>query len=442
MKDSIDDSSKQVELYIIGSALCGNEQVLDSVRSDDFEDEAYQKVYASLKASKSQIPPLPEIAKSSGVPTPELIKMTLAAHGIDLDYYLGLFKETALKREVGQAIRALVNDSFGSKVKAQDLIDSMSRQAIRLQQKGVVASHTSVPVLLESYVARGMKLEQKQTVSSGIPLLDSLTDGFTKGSLTYVGARTSMGKTTILLHFVHAAIKAGRRVAVISMEMVPEIVALKLLCIGSNVSFKRAQKGSPSEFEYVAMQQESGKEYYANALIESSRLPISKLKSAMRSLVSSQGVEAFYVDYLTLIKPDKASPSRHMEVDQISKGLQDIGQDLGTPIICAAQLNRRIATAQDKRPTLADFRESGSIEEDADTCILLHRPDYYDEKDRPGVMQLIVAKNRLMGELGTVELVWEGGRYKPMGSKVQAVDRKDVIAPKSYKDDLDTRWEI
>jgi replicative DNA helicase len=424
------------ENVLLGAALLQDEYVLSAIKEEDFESEIHKAIFRyALYAPRGKPVDLEALSITTALPIRTLAGLSAMAHGADLESYVSELKESKLRAAGRESLRKLAALAYKPDVESSTLADALVSEGLLLLRARESRTAT-VSSLIEPFLSNGMRIDKHKSIASGIPSLDAITGGFGAGTLTYVGARTSMGKTTILLHFAHAAIASGKRVCIISLEMAPSVVGLKLVCVGANVSYKRLANETLPPTDYLKLESESRNEVYDNAFIESTRCTITQLRSNMRKMVARDKVEGFYVDYLTLIKPDKASPIRHVEVDQISKGLQDIAQELQVPVVCASQLNRRIATATDHTPTLADFRESGSIEEDADTCLLLHRPEYYDEFNKPGIMQVIIAKNRLYGDLGKVELEWEGGRYKPL-SRFEAIKPSSVVAPKA-----NGVWEI
>ena len=128
--------------------------------------------------------------------------------------------------------------------------------------------------------------------------------------------------------------------------------------------------------------------------------PFLKLCARAKRLKTNHKIDILFIDYLTLVKGNQHFTNKHLMVDDVSKGLQALAKSLNIPIVCLAQLNR--SAAESGRPTLSHFRESGSIEEDADACLLLHRPEYYQPTEKPGLVEVIVAKNRIMGTIKTI----------------------------------------
>jgi replicative DNA helicase len=127
------------------------------------------------------------------------------------------------------------------------------------------------------------------------------------------------------------------------------------------------------------------------------------LTARAKRMKKSHDIEILFIDYLTLIKSDSRHATKHMQVDEVSKGLQSLAKALKIPVVCLAQLNRASTGKDGDVPTLTSFRESGSIEEDADGCLLIHRPDYYNPTAKPGYVELIIAKNRIMGTLKKID---------------------------------------
>ncbi len=261
-------------------------------------------------------------------------------------------------------------------------------------------------VAQEAAWRRDQKLAGKLTyegLSSGYRMFDTTLGGLQNGCLYLVGARTSMGKTTFMLNLVNN-ILMKHAVGIFSLEMPARILLEKLYCIKSEVQYASYASGYLNESEVETI--ESLEKYFkqVNLLIDDeSGLTINKLASKAKRMKQKNDIKVLFIDYLTLIKSTGNHQSKHLAVDEISKGLQALSKELGIPIVCLAQLNREAARRDGNRPALIDFRESGSIEEDADACILLHRPEYYKTNEKPGIVECIIAKNRIMGSIRSID---------------------------------------
>ncbi len=240
-------------------------------------------------------------------------------------------------------------------------------------------------------------------VMSRYPILDNTLGSFQNGGLYYVGARTSMGKTTLILNLISNMMRYNR-VGVFSLEMDAQMIFEKLMCIFCDIKYSEFSRGDFPD-EHIERIRSMSQFLQKDCLFieDQQSMPLSKLIARAKRMKKSHGIEILFIDYLTLIKSDTKYPSKHMQVDEVSKGLQSLAKVLKIPVVCLAQLNRASIGDEDTRPSLAHFRESGSIEEDADACILIHRPEYYNKNSKPGMVELIIAKNRIMGTLKTIE---------------------------------------
>jgi replicative DNA helicase len=254
-------------------------------------------------------------------------------------------------------------------------------------------------------------------ISSGYKILDETLGFFRNGCIYFIGARTSMGKTTFILNLMH---NIKEPIGFFSLEMPANIIAAKLFCIGADIKYSHYDDGIlyPEKVERlkVMIGVYKSREIYIE---DPSSISISQLRARAKRMKSIYGIKILFIDYLTRIRGTKHA-NKHLEVDEISKGLQSLAKELDMPIICLAQLNRQSGKDSEnkgKPPSLTDFRESGSIEEDADACLLIHRHDYYNKNDKPGVIEVKVAKNRLRGIIKSIEFscnYLESDRYNEL----------------------------
>jgi len=247
---------------------------------------------------------------------------------------------------------------------------------------------------------RGLPLYQG--LEFGFHKLCSTIGGFQKGTLTYIGARSHMGKTTFMLNLV-ASLGPKISIGIMSLEMTVEMLFNKLIGIMAHKSYSEFCRGDITDEEFLFLKDTAQVLRKSNIVFQYMRDSsiISLCNNAKKMLIVNK-IEILFIDYLTLIKACGKHQNNHMAINEISKCLQTLAKKMNIPIVCLAQLNRSSAKLG-ARPTIADFRESGSIEEDADTCILLHRPDYYNKSESQGILEVNIAKNRIMGELKTFQ---------------------------------------
>ena len=299
------------------------------------------------------------------------------------------------------------------KASAEEIIGSIQENIYKIQRVDTssmklygeiienVSERGGFEETLRWMVSQALKGEKPYTgIPSGYPILDDAFGYFRSGAIYYIGARTSMGKTTFLLNLMRNILLKGIPVGMFSLEMPSTQIVLKLTCLFGNMQYAQFEEGKMSDSQ-IANLLRAMEEIKKHQLIidDQPALTISQIKARAKRMITNHGIRILMIDYLTLIKGNPKLATKHMQVDEVSKGLQSLAKELSIPILCLAQLNRQLTGRKDLTPTLSDFRESGSIEEDADGCILLHRPDYYDPLDRAGQIQIIVAKNRIRGHL-------------------------------------------
>ena len=245
-------------------------------------------------------------------------------------------------------------------------------------------------------------------VPTGFTALDNILTGLHGGELIILGARPAMGKTTLAMNIAgHAALAAGKSVAVFSLEMPREQIALRLLCSDARVDMQRVRQGRLTGDDWMRLAKSIGPMSNASLYIDDTAgLSPSQLRSRCRRLMMDKGLDLIVVDYLGLMHADGKSENRQLEVSEISRSLKAIALELKVPLIACAQLSRASTTRDNKRPALSDLRDSGSIEQDADVVMFIHREGYYNpESEDKNIGEIIVSKQR-NGPLGTVKVAW------------------------------------
>ena len=300
------------------------------------------------------------------------------------------------------------------------------------------ASLEAVQVAVAAHKRKG----QLAGISTGLVDLDSKLGGLHKSDLLILAGRPSMGKTSLATNVAFNVARAYRRgtlsdgaegaveggaVGFFSLEMSAEQLATRVLSDASEIPSERVRKGDLTEEEFQRFAA-AARELEACPLYidDTPALPIAQLAARARRLKRTHGLDLIMVDYLQLVRPGSAKDSRVNEVSEITQGLKAIAKELDVPVIALSQLSRQVESREDKRPQLADLRESGSIEQDADVVMFVFREEYYKEREKPGDHDLdamakwqeemeklhgraevIIGKQR-HGPIGSVELSFEG----------------------------------
>jgi replicative DNA helicase len=270
-------------------------------------------------------------------------------------------------------------------------------------------------------------------VPSGFLDLDMLTTGFQPSDLVVIAARPGMGKSSFMLSMVlNIAFEEKLPLAIFSLEMSEEQLVLRMLSMISGVPLQNMRKGflSDEDWEKVlrASLELSSRDIYID---DSPSLSTTELRIRSRKLKQEKGVGIIFVDYLQLLKTPYRHATRQEEVAEISRNLKALAKELEVPVVALAQLSRQVEQRSDKRPQLADLRESGQIEQDADLIIFIHRPEVYKKHPPPeeeGLAEIIVAKQR-QGPTGIVKLAFdkETTAFKPLPSSDRVEEYKPEI---------------
>lgn len=234
-------------------------------------------------------------------------------------------------------------------------------------------------------------------IKTGLSTLDFISGGWQPGQLIILAARPAMGKTAMLLYFAKSAALQGRKVAIFSLEMGTVSLAQRVILSECNVSTEKLKAGKLTPQEENEYCEAAGKISKLNIKIdETPTINIQQIKARCRNIKQKNGLDLVLIDYLQLLdmRSENRSYGREAEVSQTSRAIKVMAKELGVPVILLSQINRNCESRESKIPVLADLRESGAIEQDADTVIFVHREEYYDSKAEKGLGLLSVAKQR------------------------------------------------
>ena len=329
-------------------------------------------------------------------------------------YYIRIVQEKATLRRLIEAARGIESESFSQEDDLPDILNHAEKRIfdIAMRRTGEESLKPIKEVLLNTFTQIEEYARLKGGVS-GVPTgfydLDNLLTGLHGGELILVGARPSMGKTSFAINIAtHAALKK-KKVAVFSLEMPREQIALRMLCGDARVNMQAVRQGTLRDEDWMKLAKSLGPLSASDVYIDDTAgLSPTQVRSRCRRLMMDHGLDLIIIDYLQLMAADGRVENRHLEVSEISRGLKAIALELKVPLIACAQLSRANTQRAVKKPMLSDLRDSGSIEQDADVCMFLHRESYYDDTvQEKNVAEVIVAKQR-NGPLGTIKVAWLG----------------------------------
>ncbi|WP_428388839.1 replicative DNA helicase [Mucisphaera sp.] len=318
-------------------------------------------------------------------------------------------------RRMIDAAGQILHDCYNTDEAAANILDRAEQKVFELAEAKTDTDIAELRVLLQETYERLEAQEGRAVtgVATGFYELDEMTNGLQPGEMIIIAARPSMGKTAFALNIAeHVAATNQHGVAVFSLEMGKQQLAQRLLCSRSGVDSHRLRRNMLSRDDFAKLSLTVGELSEAPMFIDDTPgLSLLSLRAKARRLKARHDIQCVVIDYLQLMSAAGAS-SREQEVSSLSRGIKALARELEVPVICLSQLNRAAEQREGHRPRMSDLRESGSIEQDADVVMMLHREDYYHRGDEDYVdtntAEVILAKQR-NGPTGTVRLQFDGG---------------------------------
>ncbi|MBO4378471.1 MAG: replicative DNA helicase [Clostridia bacterium] len=331
---------------------------------------------------------------------------------VNVQEHIGIILEKSTLRQLIRAASTITRNCYANQMELKDILSAAEKEIfdIVMRRTGAAQLIPIREVLYETYA----KIEELSRlggkvagVTTGFSKLDKDLTGMHGGELLLMGARPSMGKTSIALNIAASAARKGYSVAIFSLEMPREQIAMRLLCSEARVNMQSVRSGTIRDKEWMKLAQTVNPLSNEKIFIDDTAgLTPMQMRSRARRIMVEKGLDLIVVDYLQLMGADGRSENRQQEVSEISRRLKSIALELKVPILACAQLSRANTQRTVKRPMLSDLRDSGSIEQDADVVMFLHRDAYYDSSsEETNSATLIIAKQR-NGPLGDIKLNW------------------------------------
>lgn len=427
-------SSIDAERSVLGAMLQNSNAAslaFETLRPVDFYSAEHREIFEAMRSLNSAASPIDamtvsnELAKrgtleSVGGAAYLLQAVRFVPSAVNVRTYIEIVAEKSTLRKLISACQQIQQQCYAQSDPLQDVLNSAERLIFDIVMKRAGAE-TLVPLnkVLMSTFDQIELLSRLKGRLGGVPTglydLDRMLTGLHGGELVLVGARPAMGKTAMALGVAQFAARQSKRcVAVFSMEMPSEQIGLRLLCSAANINMQRVRSGMLTDDEWIKLGDSINELSSCRIFIDDTPgLTPSQLRSRCRRLMVEHGLDLIVIDYLGLMGTDKRVENRQLEVSEISRQLKAIALELKIPVLACAQLSRAPAARTDKRPMLSDLRDSGSIEQDADVVLFLHREGYYataasEDGPKPddSAGEVIIAKQR-NGPVGTVNVEWQ-----------------------------------
>jgi replicative DNA helicase len=416
------------EQCVLGAMLLSKDAIADvseTIRGTDFYRPAHEIVYDAITDLYSRGEPADaitvaaeltkrgEMARIGGAPYLHTLvaSVPMAANA---GYYAHIVREKAILRRLVEAGTKIVQIGYAGEGQVDDVVDAAQAEIYQVTEKRSSEDYAPLKDIMESTLDEIEAIDSRGDAMIGVPTgftdLDELTNGLHPGQMIIVAARPAMGKSTLGLDFARSAsIKHGLTSCIFSLEMSRTEITMRLLSAEAKVPLHHMRNGKMSDDDWAKLARKMGEVSEAPLFIDDSpNLTMMEIRAKARRLKQRHDLKMIIIDYMQLMTSGKKVESRQLEVSEFSRSIKLLAKELEVPVIAISQLNRGAEQRTDKRPMLSDLRESGSLEQDADMVILLHREDAYErESTRPGEADFIVAKHR-NGPTANVVVAFQG----------------------------------
>ncbi len=418
--------SVDAEKAVLGAILSDPDHLIvveNLLRPEQFFLDVHQRIYTAaleLSAANESVDILTVSEKlrfaggdSEYLGPAYLVELTESCPVTEnVEYYAEIVRNHAYMRRIIKSCQSTIRDAYANRVSIEEVEREFLAITSEHDRKGIKLSDTILEATLDE-IQRRLDQEEKITgVPTGFVEFDNLTGGLQGSHLVIVAARPGMGKTAIALNMGFSAAKAGKNVAIFTLEMDERQLMSRILSTEARVDSARLIRGDLTEEEVDRMMEGARTIYQYHTYLgidETPGVSLMELRSRCRRWQKERGLDLVIIDYLQLMGnvSHKKMESREREISEISKGLKILARELNIPVVALAQLNRGPDARPDKRPKLSDLRESGSMEQDADLIMFVYRDEYYNPtSENAGIAELIVAKNR-HGSTKTIKLAYQ-----------------------------------
>ncbi len=408
----------EAEISVLGSLLIDNEAislVTESLSKNDFYKTAHQHIFdtivniydknnaVDLVILKDELNRLSLLEKVGG--TGYLMELEESVPiASNVEYYAKILREKAVKRELIAATAKIQHEAYSDSLESDELLDIAEKEIFDITQRKFSKPTTSMQDILKNtweYI-ESLHGSSLTGLSTGFADLDELTCGLQKGELIIIAARPSMGKTSFVLNLAEniganlrpPRDKEKKPLLIFSMEMSAQQISQNMLCSAAKIDAHLMRTGALSDDDWSALPIAMGDLSESAIFIDDTPgLGLLEIRAKARRFKLQYDIQLVIIDYLQLMEGRRAE-NRQQEISGISRGLKALARELNVPVIAVSQLNRSVETREGHTPRISDLRESGSIEQDADVIMLLHREDYYDSEKNKNEVDVNIAKQR------------------------------------------------
>ncbi len=434
------------EASLLGSILIDSDaivRVADSIAADDFYDQRHQRIYLAIQALYEKRKPIDVLTLTNQLQESHELELVdgasyvtelanTVATATNAEHYADIIKSKAIRRKLIKTTQELTLLGQDESKPVQDLIEEAETKLFNVSQKQVGKNLSSLESILSESFERLDELHKDsgkiRGVSTGFADLDGTLAGLQKSDLIILAARPSMGKSALSMNIAHnVAVQEKKAVLFFSLEMSKEQLVDRLLADEAEIDAWKIRTGNLSDEDFEKLGLAMGTLSEAPMFIDDTPgITVMELRTKARREAHNQELGLIVVDYLQLMSGGSrfsTSDNRVQEISEISRGLKAVARELNVPIIALSQLSRSVEQRHPQIPQLADLRESGSIEQDADVVMFIYREEYYNpETDRPHIADILIRKHR-NGPTGKVELYFNAEQvaFRNLDTKHQEI---------------------
>ncbi|MDB5169340.1 MAG: Replicative helicase [Candidatus Saccharibacteria bacterium] len=427
--------NSEAEASLLGALLIDTDAIVkiaDALSADDFYEKRHQRIYEAMNALYEKHQPIDVLTLSDQLKNNGYLDMVggpaylteltnfvpTAAH---VEQYADIVAQKAMRRRLISASQEITGLGYDESKELRELIEEAETRLFQVSQQQVKQTVISIEEILAESFERLDDLHKDKGKIRGVPTgfkdVDNILAGFQRSDLIILAARPSMGKTALALNFAHnVGLQANQPVLIFSLEMSKEQLVDRLLSMESGVDAWALRTGNLTDADFEKIGQAMGTLSEAQIYIDDTPgITVSDMRTKARREAHQHPLGLIIVDYLQLMSGGSrfsGEGNRVQEISEISRGLKGIARELNVPVLALSQLSRSVENRTPQIPQLADLRESGSIEQDADVVAFIYREEYYNpDTDRKKLTDILIKKHR-NGATGGVELYFDNEKQR------------------------------
>ena len=425
--DQAPPQSERAEMAVLGSMLLDSHCIPDVIEvlgrdKTCFYRTGHQEIYETIIEASEENEAVDPVVLMESLRRKQLLdRVGGPAYLMSLEesvptaanaqYYARIVWEKAIKRNLIDTSTQILRESYEDTRPVEDLLDKAEQRIFAIAEKKVATTTVRITDILKSAFDRIDRLQDRKGQLTGLATgfydLDEYTSGLQNSEMIVVAARPSIGKTSLALNIVeHVGVVEKVPVLMFTLEMSTQQVVENMLCSHARIDAHKMRRGMLRDGEWAHLSLAVGTLSDAPIYLDDTPgMTMLEIRAKARRMKARHGLGLVVIDYLQLMS-GRPAENRQQEISEISRSVKSLARELEVPVIAISQLNRAVEAREGHRPRMSDLRESGSIEQDADVILLLHRDDYYNSENNPGKAEIIIAKQR-NGPTGRIDLAFQ-----------------------------------